>query len=209
MCLMDSRPILNNTISLKDFKEFYWLKNELISFCKAEKLKTSGSKTVLASRIEIYIKTGKREDIEVPKRLKACSTFDWKKAILSLDTIITENYSNTENVRKFFIAEIGPHFKFNVKFMNWLKSNSGKTLKDAVEVWCAIKLASKRQTGPKEIAPQFEYNRYLRDFLADNPNLSRKDGIKSWNRKKRLRGSNVYAKTDLLNINGPDVDNNY
>lgn len=57
--------------------------------------------------------------------------FDWHTAVLTNDTIITDNYKNSQNVRRFFVAALGSEFKFNIKFMAWLKSNSGKTLGDA------------------------------------------------------------------------------
>ncbi|MCH2225948.1 MAG: SAP domain-containing protein, partial [Crocinitomicaceae bacterium] len=113
---MDTRPILNKKISIKDFKEFYWLKEELIKFCRIEGLKTTGGKIEITERIENYLHTGekklKREYIkEIPK-----SKFDWKTEKLTLQTTITDNYKNTENVRNFLIDQIGKHFKFNVKF---------------------------------------------------------------------------------------------
>jgi len=194
---MDKRPILNKTISIKDLKEFYWLKEELVKFCRIEGLKTTGGKIEITERIENYLRTGeknlKREHIkEVSK-----SKFDWKKEKLTLQTTITDNYKNTENVRNFLIDHIGKHFKFNVKFMNWMKTNSDKNLSDAINQWKFIYSESKNSKAPKKIAPQFEYNNYLRDFLADNPNLRREVGINLWKIKKSLRGDNKYSKEDL------------
>jgi hypothetical protein len=113
------------------------------------------------------------------------------------ETKITDNYKNTENVRKFFDQQIGEHFKFNVRFMNWMKVNSGKTLQEAIEEWKRIKSEIKTTTKPKEIAPQFEYKTYLRDFLLDNPHAKREEGIKLWKIKKSMRGDNKYTKSDL------------
>ena len=48
---MDTRPILNKTISIKDLKEFYWLKEELVKFCRIEGLKTTGGKIEITKRI--------------------------------------------------------------------------------------------------------------------------------------------------------------
>ncbi len=41
-----NRPALNNKISAKDFKEFYWLKEELIIFCKANGINRNGGKII-------------------------------------------------------------------------------------------------------------------------------------------------------------------
>ena len=192
---MSSRPTLNKEISLKDFRDFYWLKKELTDFCRNVGIPTSGSKTELAQRVEYFLTHGAIKNIESKPQPK--SKFDWKNAPLLLSTEITDNYKNTENVRSFFEKEIGKSFKFNVKFMNWMKVNIGKTLGEAIKKWKQIKQDQKENIQPKEIAPQFEYNTYLRDFLADNPKSNRKIGIAFWKIKKSKRGDNVYRKSDL------------
>ncbi len=194
---MEKRPNLSKEISIKDFKDFYWLKKELIEFCSNEGLKTSGGKIEISQRIENYLITGQKELKQVKEKTKPTSNFDWKNEKLSLETIITDNYKNTKNVRLFFENQIGKKFTFNVEFMNWMKTNSGKTLEDAIGEWKRIKSDNKKRTEPTKIAPQFEYNTYLRDFLIDNPHLKREIGIKLWNIKKTLRGNNKYEKTDL------------
>lgn len=193
---MDKRPSLNKNISVKDFQDFYWLKAELVNFCSAENLPKQGSKLELAKRIEYYLQTGEIPKIKV-KAKKKTSNFDWNTAVLSLDTIITDNYKNTVNVRDFFATHLGKSFKFNVIFMNWMKANTGKTLADAIQEWKNIKLTKKHTKEPKNIEPQFEYNRYIRDFLKDNPDKNRATAIRYWKIKKSKRGDNIYNKTDL------------
>ena len=193
---MDERPILNNNISIKDFKDFYWLKRELIIFCKKEGLITKGGKIEITERIEKYLKTGETQQNEIS--IKHQSKFNWNSEHISLETKITDNYKNTENVRKFFEEHIGKQFRFNVKFMNWMKSNSDKTMNDAIEEWKSIKIEMKNRVKPKKISPQFEYNIYLRDFMNDNPNSKRELGIKLWEKKKSMRGDNNYKK-EVLN----------
>lgn len=39
-----TRPELNRNLKSKDFKEFYYLKEELVNFCRKEGLKVSGNK---------------------------------------------------------------------------------------------------------------------------------------------------------------------
>ena len=131
------RPTLNKNISLTDFNEFYWLKEELVAFCRTEGISTAGGKLELAERIQTYLSTG---TIVKPETIikKSHSTFDWKTEPLTPSTIITDSYRNSENVRAFFLSEIGSHFSFNVKFMNWMKQATGKTLQDAVDEWKKI-----------------------------------------------------------------------
>ena len=197
---MIERPILNNKISLIDFKEFYWLIEDLLQFCRAEGLNTTGAKIDISKRIEHYLKSGQKESREKDKSFKAKSTFDWRNSQLSIETVLTDNYKNTENVRAFFQQEIGKHFKFNVPFMNWMKNNAGSSLALAIEEWKRINAEMKYSRAPKEIEPQFEYNTYLRDFLADNPGLKRAIGIQLWNIKKTIRGDNKYRREDLTLI---------
>lgn len=194
---MDKRPKLDKYISVKDFRDFYWLKEELVQFCRTEQLKTSGGKIEIAHRIEHYLEHGKAPTEKAKSKRKIQSNFDWANEQLSLQTIITDNYRNSENVRHFFQKQIGKTFKFNVKFMNWMKSNTGKTLENAIAAWLQIEEDKKSNKQAKKIAPQFEYNTYLRDYLAQNPNGSRETGIKLWKIKRSMRGDNVYRDSDL------------
>ena len=202
---MDKRPPLNKNISIEDFREFYWLKAELVEFCKQEGLSKQGGKIQIANRIEDYLKTGNKDRHVARNGHKPTSSFNWKREKLSLKTTITDNYKNTENVREFFQKKIGKKFKFNVPFMNWMKQNTGKTLDDAVNKWKEIELEKKTNKNRKDIAPQFEYNRYIRDFLEENPRKTKKVAIQVWKIKRSMRGDNVYRKSDLkLLRNLPD-----
>lgn len=195
---MDTRPILSKAISLEDFQKFYWLKEELLTFCRQEGLSTQGGKLEIAARIEHFLTTGQEK--KAAKRSKPKSTFDWSREALSDKTVITDNYKNTENVRAYFKQCIGPQFKFNVEFMNWMKANLGKTLGEAVSQYKTIR-SNAVNNHEKVISPQFEYNTYLRDFLKDNPECDRKLGIQLWNIKRKLRGSNVYSSDDFDLLN--------
>lgn len=60
---------------------------------------------------------------------------DWHSAPISSETVIDAHYKNTQNVRRFFRAQIGDHFKFDRPFMAWMKSHTGSTMRDAVNEW--------------------------------------------------------------------------
>jgi Domain of unknown function (DUF6434) len=62
-------------------------------------------------------------------------TFDWHADPITRKTPITATYRNTQNVRRFFKAECGDHFKFDRPFMAWLKNGKNKTMGDAVKEW--------------------------------------------------------------------------
>jgi Domain of unknown function (DUF6434) len=70
--------------------------------------------------------------------------FDWHGDPITRATPITKSYRNTQNVRRFFTAECGSHFKFDRPFMAWLKDGSKKTMGDAADEW-QRRAAAKRQ----------------------------------------------------------------
>lgn len=195
---IEKRPELNTTISLDDFQSFYWLKTELVSFCRANGISASGGKIEITGRIEHYLATGK--GAPTSRKPVKLSNFDWKNSELHLNTKLTDNYKNSENVRAFMTLQIGPHFKFNTEFMNWTKANAGKSLADAINEWKRIYTLRKNKEHKSEIAPQFEFNRYIRDFMADNPAKTRATAIYFWNLKRQQRGDNIYSATDLLSL---------
>ena len=57
---MCKRPNLDKNLDVKTFKEYYYLKEELIDFCRKNDLQTTGSKTELTERIAIFLDTGKK-----------------------------------------------------------------------------------------------------------------------------------------------------
>jgi hypothetical protein len=194
---MASRPSLSEKISLQDFTDHYWLKEELIHFCKKIGINSSGGKIEIVQRIQVFLSTGKIIDKVISK--KTTSRFNWNSESLSLQTIITDNYKNTENVRTFFEKQIGSHFYFTTAFMEWMKKNVGKKLKEAILQWNKLyKLSKTTSSKKKKIAPQFQYNQYIKDFLENNSTLKIKDAIFCWNIKRSLPGSKKYEKNDLL-----------
>lgn len=111
-----SRPILDQNISLQDFKDFYWLKKELLAFCRIHGISTSGEKIEITSRIIKYLETGVVEKKPVVQQIKSSSRFNWNNEVLTKETLITDSYKNTENVRLFFKNQIGPHFHLMINY---------------------------------------------------------------------------------------------
>ena len=193
---IEKRPELNRAITPGDFQGFYWLKTEFASFCRANGISASGGKIEIAARIEQYLATGK----VVPASGKPVPTsgFDWKNEELDLSTKLTDNYTNTENVRAFMTFHIGSHFQFNTGFMDWTKANTNKTLSDAIDEWKRIYTLKRNKEHKSEIAPQFEYNRYIRDFIADNPGQTLASAIHFWKLKRKQPWDIVYDPKDLF-----------
>ncbi len=186
---MNERPELNIELDTVTFRSFYYLKQELIDFCRENRLPASGSKAELTDRIAYFLDTG--------SVLKP--TAERKTAVsigtLTEDTVIEPNIVCSEKHRAFFSEKIGKSFSFNVLFQKWLKANTGKTYGDAIRAYYRI-LEEKKQTKT-EIGGQFEYNTYIRDFFADNPGKNLHDAIVCWNYKKGLPGHHRYEQSDL------------
>lgn len=85
-----SRPKLDEKISPDDFAGFYWLKQELTDFCRTMGIKSAGGKVEVAARISMFLVTGRITEKTTAK--KTISKFDWNRALLSPDTILTDNY---------------------------------------------------------------------------------------------------------------------
>lgn len=186
----DVRPNLTKEISIKDFDEYYWLKEELQTFCRENGISASGSKTEIFDRIKTYLLTG---EIKKPIRKTRINKKIEKKSELSLETVITENHRCSQEVRAFF-KKVIPKFHFSTYIQDYFKNNIGKTYRDVVVAWNDEQEQKKDPTYKKNIAPQFEYNQFISDFFADpkNKEKSRKEAIEAWNRIKILPGSNKY-----------------
>jgi hypothetical protein len=186
------RPNLTKDISVRDFKDFYWLKEELQLFCKVNGISASGSKLDISDRIETFLSTG---EIKKPLRSSKVMAKPQPQEILSLDTVIAESHRCSQEARGFFKSVISPKFHFSTYIQNYFKNNVGKTYRDVVDAWYKEEERKKAPSYKKKIAPQFEYNQFIRDFFADlnNKGKSREEAIKSWNHIKNLPGSNKYT----------------
>ena len=189
---MAARPDLSREIDSNTFRNFYYLKEELVVFCRENGLSSSGSKIELTDRIAHFLDTG---EVKTVKR-KVVLRKNTNVGNVTIDTKIEENFVCSEKHRAFFKEHIGNSFSFNVLFQKWLKSNAGKTYEDAINAYYQI-LEDKKK-GTTKIDKQFEYNTYIRDFFADNKGKSLDDAIRCWKYKKQLQGHNRYEKSDLI-----------
>lgn len=186
------RPELNKDLDSKTFRDFYYLKEELVDFCRKCGLPTSGGKIEITDRVAYFLDTGKVLNNSAEKRSRT--------AIINIDenTKIESDFVCSETHRAFFKKHIGNSFSFNVAFQKWLKTNAGKTYREAIEAYYQI-LKDKKK-GKTKIDRQFEYNTYIRDFFEDNKGKSLDDAIKCWKYKKQMKGHNRYERADLAAI---------
>ena len=111
----EERPALESIKSSAEFERWYWLNTELLDYCRAHKLGTTGQKRELASRIVFFLDTG---TILKPVPKRSNSSFDWGKAKLTTNTVITDNYRNSQNMREFMKTHVGNHFSFPMNSCN-------------------------------------------------------------------------------------------
>ena len=186
---MNERPVLNKDLDGSTFRSFYYLKEELVRFCRENNLPVSGGKPELTDRIAYFLDTGKIS--EASAKRKTTSNI----SIITENTTIEENIVCSEKHRAFFKEKIGKGFSFNVMFQKWLKTNAGKTYGDAISAYYQI--LEEKKNKKTTIDKQFEYNTYIRDFFEDNHGKSLEEAIICWKYKKSLQGHNRYEKSDL------------
>ena len=61
--------------------------------------------------------------------------FDWHSDPITRQTPVTSSYRNTQNVRRFLIAQCGESFRFDRDFMQWIKNGHSKTMGDVADEW--------------------------------------------------------------------------
>ena len=150
---MEKRPTLSKTTKASDFKNFYWDKQELITFCRQNKIPADGGKIELAERIEFFLSSGGKIQ---STRNKTHKIFYDSDQNITLNTPVI-NYKNDAKTRVFFVSQIGNTFKFNSYLRAFAKQeNKGNiTYGDLVQGY-KDSLKNKKTTIDK----QFEYNQF-------------------------------------------------
>lgn len=187
---MSERPDLNKELDGETFRSFYYLKEELVGFCRENNLPVSGGKIELTDRIACFLDTGKILETSAKSKV----TID--VGLITENTLIESNIVSSEKHRAFFKEKIGKSFSFNVLFQKWLKNNAGKTYGDAINAYHQI--LEEKKKGKTTIDKQFEYNTYIRDFFENNQGRCLDEAITCWKYKKSLQGHNRYEKSDLV-----------
>lgn len=187
---MEIRPELNKKLDGQTFRSYYYLKKELVDFCRENELPVSGGKIELTDRIAYFLDTGKI--LKATEKKKPTMRVN----LITEDTLVETDIVCSEKHRAFFKDKIGKSFSFNVSFQKWLKENAGKTYADAIKAYYQI--LEEKKKGKTNIDRQFEYNTYIRAFFEDNQGKSLEEAIICWKYKKSLQGHNRYEKSDLI-----------
>ena len=187
---MEIRPGLNKKLDGQTFRSYYYLKKELVDFCRENGLPVSGGKIELTDRIAYFLDTGKI--LKAMEKKKPTM----RVSLITEDTLVETDIVCSEKHRAFFKDKIGKSFSFNVSFQKWLKENAGKTYADAIKAYYQI--LEEKKKGKTNIDRQFEYNTYIRAFFENNQGKSLEEAIICWKYKKSLQGHNRYEKEDLI-----------
>ncbi len=189
------RPALESLHTAAVFRRWYWLKSELVAFARSKGLPTAGNKPELTERLAHWLDSG---EVKPPKRRVVTSRFDWQRAELTPETLITDSYRNTQNVRAFMKAHAGQRFAFSNEFMAWMRENTGRTLADAVRFWQELD-RRKREEGYREPSlPQNQYARFTRAIAEAKPGIRAREIRRLWKLKRSGPGPHEYAPGDEL-----------
>jgi hypothetical protein len=191
---MDERPALTKHTSVTDFNRFYWLKQELLVFCRHHQLPVGGSKAELAERIRYYLSTGRQ--MVADKNQSSRPVARDSDALITLETPVV-HYRNDAKTRAFFVAQVGKQFRFNHYLRAFAQQiNDGRMTYGDLVIGYRHSLENKKTT----IDPQFEYNQFQRDFHKHHPSKSQSACLAAWHRVKKAPGDNSYQDYLRLDI---------
>jgi hypothetical protein len=169
------RPPITTVTSGAELVRWYWLASELRELARATGVRTTGGKQELTARLVAALDgsadpSGPRA--RRPERGRARSDL---VEPLTTATLIPPGQRCTQQLRRFFVAQLGAGFRFDETMRHFIAEGAGRTLGDATEHWRATRHAPRR-----EIAPQFELNRFQRLWHAANPSGGHAECIAAW-----------------------------
>jgi hypothetical protein len=172
------RPKLSPRLPEDGFLKHYWLKRELIDFCRAHGLRSSGTKDQLTRRIADHLAGRPISPTPQKSRIE-----DPLPGELTLHTKIGRGWRFSAELRAFFVCHCGSRFRFNEAVRSFIAEGNGKTLGQAIEVYRAS-----LKSAPKPIGAQFQYNRHMRQYKLDHPGSTRAQAIEAWWRFRQGQG---------------------
>ena len=173
------RPSLTPATSTEEFRAWYWLKEELVAFCRAHDLSSAGLKREIEARICAYLSGNEDRRPRVQPRRDGVMPQEFTP-----QTVIGKGWRCSPALGAFFRSVVGRSFRFNGPMRAFIHAAEGSTLADAAIVY----QNSVRPGAPKRpIAEQLEYNRHFREFFRDHPGASRDAAIAAWWIKRSSR----------------------
>lgn len=166
-----ARPALTAAITGTELLRWYYLRAELVDFARQIGISTAGGKKELTDRLVAALDG---QPIPPPTRVTR-STSAPLEGELSLDSVIPPGQRCSQQLREFFVGQVGTQFRFDAAMRSFIADQSGATLGDAVNHWHRT-----RSDAPAPPAEQFELNRFTRQWYLEHPHGSREDLRRDW-----------------------------
>lgn len=171
MTTSTQRPLLTKNLPSDVFLDHYWLKTELVSFCREQGIPVQGAKATLTEHIAEYLSTGITKSHRTIRKPKAIMPESF-----TLESIIEPGWRCTSQLRDFFQQHLGPSFRFNAVMRHYIHNSSGSQLSDAIVAY----RKNTKDLTLREIPPQFEYNRFTREFSKKYPHATKEQLLTAW-----------------------------
>ncbi|MEU5633650.1 DUF6434 domain-containing protein [Streptomyces rishiriensis] len=195
-------------MSFDSFRGYYWYRDELAAFCRANGLASSGQKHELILRVEAFLTGAGPKPEASPARTRPARAP--RTGPITPDTPVGEDFRCNAETRAFFKSVIGDHFHFTAHIQRYRRerqrAGTPLTYGDLAREWVAEHERRKEKGYQSVIAPTWQYNQFVRDFLADKPRNTGKgigDAATAWKTIREERGPHTYAEYVRLQEAGP------
>ncbi|UOE96421.1 SAP domain-containing protein [Alkalihalobacillus sp. LMS39] len=197
------RPEFSRKMSVEQFTQYYWYKEELKAICKHHELSTQGTKAELESRIIDFL-NGKKPTNMRNKNMKVRK--NQNSSTITLQTkLIPDGFKFNKQARDFFkdYYQVSK-FSFTKDMAAALREaertgDYNMTVADLLKVYEAgSNVANKKQTAEDKT---YEWNQFVTDFNKDSRTKVYKNKMKVaallWNKVKHQAGPRTY-RSELL-----------
>lgn len=169
------RPRLDAALTEKEFSAWYWLKEELVEFCRAHGVSPSGSKREIEARIVDFL-AGRRVDKSLQQ--KARVTGERPRGVMPrefrMEMLIGPGWRCGPALGAYLRGELGNGFRFNAAVREFIHTGKGKRLGDVADCWRGS------QGETRAIPEQLEYNRHFRAYFQEHPGATREEAVAAW-----------------------------
>ena len=172
--LPTSRPPLDARLSGAELRRWYWLLSELRQLARDLGVPAGGAKLDLVDRLAAALDG---ETLPRPAGRSRASSAPVLPEPLGPGTVLPAGQRCTEQLRAYFVAEIGRSFRFDAAMRDFVAGGAGRTLGEAVGHWHATRATAAEATP---ISAQFELNRFLRAHRRAHPGDDRAAALEAW-----------------------------
>ncbi|MFD2134001.1 SAP domain-containing protein [Pseudogracilibacillus auburnensis] len=207
-----NKPHFSPSMTVQEFNQHYWYKEELRQLCKKYNLSSYGTKAELIERIKEFLMTGKaitdvrKENYD--KRQKSSS-----KEITLETRLIPDGFKFNQQAREFFKQYYGvSKFSFTKHMAAALReaeknNNLQMTVADLMKVYENGKKGQQTTNLPEE--QTYQWNNFVKDFHRDTKtkDLHPKMEVAAllWQAVKQKPGSKKY-RSELLKTYKDEIE---